>query len=134
MHLNSSKKLSVVTSWPCDTSPRSGRVVRKIGGRELGQEVIGQIEVEIEARQVAAGLRQHLVDVKLRKQHAAFGLLADAAAAETLREEVGLSDLVGREVGEALPALAVGQEHAHAGLHGLAARHRQAGLGRSRRS
>ena len=43
--------------------------------RKLGQKVIGKVELEIEAVQITARLAQDLVDVKLREQHAALGLL-----------------------------------------------------------
>jgi hypothetical protein len=50
------------------------------GRRELGQEVVGQVEVEVEAGQVALLLLLDLVDMELRKHHAALGVIRDAAA------------------------------------------------------
>ena len=92
MPLNSSKKLSIVTSLPFDTSPRSGRVVRKIGGGKLGQKMIGQIEIEIEAGQVAIFLLLDFVDVELGKQHAAFGMIGMRQRQEALRAKCRLCE------------------------------------------
>ena len=75
MSLNSSKKLSIVTSLPCETSPRFGPRGQKDRRRKLRQQVVGQVEVEIEPRQVAAFLLLDLVDVELGKQHAAFRMI-----------------------------------------------------------
>ena len=71
----------MVTSLPCDTSPEIGPRRQVHGGRELGQEVVGQIEIEIEAGQVPGFLFLDFVDVKLGEQHAAFGMIGVRQAA-----------------------------------------------------
>ena len=49
MPAKSSWKLSSVTTLPCDTSPRSGRDGQENGRRKLRQEVLGQVEIDVEA-------------------------------------------------------------------------------------
>ena len=94
------------------------------GRRELGQEMVGQIEIEIEAREIAPGLTQDFLDVKVRKQHAAFGLLRMRERHEAARENVPLADVFGREAREVFPGEPVLKTHANAPLNGFAARHR----------
>ena len=73
--LNNSKKLSIVTSFPFETSPRSGRVVRNIGGGNSGRTVVGEIEIQIESRQVPPFLLLDFVDMELRENHPAFRVI-----------------------------------------------------------
>ena len=70
MSLNRSWKLASVTSLPCETSPRSGACQIDRRG-ELRQQVLAEVEVEIEAREVASGLLLDFVDLLLGKDHAA---------------------------------------------------------------
>jgi len=91
---------------------------------ELGQHVVGQVEVEVEAREVARLLALDLIDVELREHHAALGMVRVRQRQEARGERVGSSDLLGAHRGEAVPRHAGGQLHAHAVLHGFAARHR----------
>lgn len=64
-------EVSSVTCWPLDTSPRSGRVVKKDRRRELWQQMLQQVEVEVETPEIASVLALGLVDQRLRKNHAA---------------------------------------------------------------
>jgi hypothetical protein len=48
---------------------------------------IGDVEIEIEARQVTPFLFLDLVDVKLWKHHAAFGVIRVRQRQETSREQ-----------------------------------------------
>ena len=91
-------KFSTVTSLPCDTSPRSGRVVRKIGRRELGQEVLGQVEVEVEPLEP-----RELLDLHLREEHAARFVVGVRQRQEALGEQASVADLVGRHRRPASP-------------------------------
>ena len=88
---------------PLDTSPRSGRVVRKIAAGKLGQEMIGQVEVEIESRQVAVGLLLRFVDQELREDHAARFVVRVRQRQEAGRPGVLVPDLVRRHRGELVP-------------------------------
>ena len=90
----------------------------------------GQVEVQVEARQVAAFLLLDFVDLVLGKHHAALGVVGVRQGQESLRPEAPLADLFGCHRGQLLPRLhAFGQLHPHALLHRLAARHGDA-LGR----
>ena len=64
--------------------------------RELGQQVLRQIEVEIEARQVAVGLLLRLVDQRLGEDHAARFVMRVRQRVEAGRPEIALLDLVRR--------------------------------------
>ena len=98
--------------------------------RKLGHEMVGQIEVEIEPRQVAILLLLDLVDMVLGKQHSAFRMIGMRQRQEALRPEPFLADFLGRHVGQFLPRPhSLGQFHPDALLHRLAAGHRHA-LGR----
>ncbi len=59
---------------------------QKNGRRKLRQKLLGQVEVEIEASKIAAGLFQDLIDRRLREQHAAFGLLGMRQRTKTARK------------------------------------------------
>src|SRR5690606_15071911 len=71
--------------------------------RELGQEVLGNIELDVEAVQVALLLREDLVDMLLREHHAAFFVERMRQRLETLREQVALADLVAPHRSELFP-------------------------------
>src|SRR6478609_6209924 len=65
------------------------RLRRQEDGRlELGQKLVRQVEVEIEALQVAAGLQQQLVDAELREEHAAFWLFRMGEREKPEREQI----------------------------------------------
>ena len=64
-----------VTSLPCETSPRSGRVVRKIGGGNSGRKWSGRSKSRSKRVRSRSVLLLDLVDVELREEHAAFGVV-----------------------------------------------------------
>ena len=97
---------------------------------KLRQQVLRQVEVEVEARQVALGLLLGFVDELLREYHAARFVMRMRQREESRRPQVLLLDLLRRQAGELFPGHALGQLDAHAVLHRLAARHGHA-LGRS---
>ncbi len=63
--------------------------------RKLGKELIRDVEVKVEAGQIAPFLPLDLVDVELRKNHAAFRMIRVWKRLEPLRESVPLPNLVG---------------------------------------
>ena len=73
------------------------------GRGELRQEVVGQVELEVKAGQVALGLLQDLLDVELRKDHATFGVVGVREREEPLGKEPLIPNLGGLHVGELLP-------------------------------
>ncbi len=89
----------------------------------LREQVLGRHEIQIEARQVAAFLLFHQIDVRLWKHHAAFGMILMRQRQEAGRIDIALANLGGRQRGESVPRHAFRQLHAHAGLHRLAAGH-----------
>ena len=56
--------------------------------RKLRQKVIRQIEVEIEAGEVAVFLFLDFVNMKLREQHASFGMIGMRQRQKACRERV----------------------------------------------
>ena len=96
------------------------------GRRKLGQEMIRQVEIEVEARQVAALLLLDLIDVELGEHHSPFRMVGVRQREEAGREEVLVPDLCRAHRGELLPGHARGKLDADAFLDGLAARHRHA--------
>ena len=94
------------------------------GRRKLRQEMVRQIEIQIEPRQIAVFLLLDLVDVKLRKQHPAFGMIGVRQGQKALRPKALIADFLGRHGGQIVPRADAGrQPHPHALLHGLAPRH-----------
>src|SRR5690606_35611137 len=58
------------------------RDVAEVGARrqedrrwEFGQEVLGEVEIEVETLEITARLSEDVLDVRRRKQHSAFGML-----------------------------------------------------------
>ena len=95
--------------------------------RELGQQVVGQVEVEVEARQVAARSASSISSIS------GFGKSMPPASwcgCGSGKKPAGQAfwSLISSGVmrGELVPGHAGGQLDAHAVLHGLAARHRHA--------
>ena len=99
----------------------------KDGRGKFRQEMIGQIEVEIEARQVALLLFLQLLDLELRKEHAAFGMIRMRQREESRGPNILFADLLRRHFRELFPCDALGQSNPHALLHRLFPRHRHAG-------
>ena len=87
--------------------------------REFRQKVIGQVEIEIEARQVAALLLLDFVDVELREDHAAFGMIRVRQGQEAAGEHAFLADFFGLHGREFLPRHPFRQFNAHAFLDRL---------------
>ena len=100
-----------------------GQVDRR---RELRQEVLRQVEIQVEAREVAISLAPGFVDQRLREDHAAGFVMRVRQGKKARRPEVLGLDVFWRPGGEILPGHVLGQLYAHALLHGLAARHRDA--------
>ena len=92
--------------------------------------MVGQVEVEVETRQVAFGLLLRLVDERLREDHPARFVMRMRQRQEARRPGVLVPDLVRRHGCELVPRHVGGQLDAHAVLHRLPARHRDA-LGRA---
>ena len=88
------------------------------GRRELGQEVLGQVEIEVEALQAG-----QLLDLHLREDHAAHLVLGVGQGQEALGEQALLADLVGRHLGQLLPGHPLRQPRGRADRDGLAAGH-----------
>ncbi|MNJ51400.1 hypothetical protein D3C77_467020 [compost metagenome] len=91
--------------------------------RKLRQEMLGQIEIQVEARQVAVLDLLHLVDLKLREDHAAFGMIGMWQGHEAEGEALLLANLLGAQPGQFVPARAVRQLDPHAALDRFAACH-----------
>src|SRR5207253_10865360 len=99
------KKFLIVSSCPFETSPNSGRVVRK-GGRKLRQQMVRQIEVGVKALQRPRFLPVDLLHLKVGKDHAA-GLVLDVREGQKpLREQIFGAHLVGGHGGQLLPGQA----------------------------
>ena len=80
MSLNSSLKLASVTSLPLRDVAQVGPRRQIDRRRELGQQMLRQVEVEVEARQVAVGLLLGFVDQRLAGRSCRPLRGADAAA------------------------------------------------------
>ena len=93
-------------------------------GRELGQEVVGQVEVEVESLQVPLLVALDGVDVELGEQHPALGMIGVGQGQEAERERVTLPDQLRRHPAQRFPRDAGRQLRAHAGLDRLAVEHR----------
>ncbi len=99
----------------------------KDGRGKFRQQMIGQIEIEIEPGQVALLLFLQLVDLKLREDHPALGMIRVRQRQKTRGPDIFVADLLRRHPGQLVPCRALWQAHAHALLHRLFARHRHAG-------
>ncbi len=95
--------------------------------RELGKEVLGDVEVEIEAGEVALLLLLDFVDVELREDHPSLGVVRVGERLEAAREELPLADLVRLHRPELVPRDPGAQPHPDAVLQRLAAGHRLLG-------
>src|SRR5690606_12352112 len=73
------------------------------GRRELGQEMLGNVELDVEAVQIALLLREDLVDVVLGEDHAAFLVERMRQRLEPFGKEVSRGDLRSRHRRELLP-------------------------------
>ncbi len=65
--------------------------------------MIGKIEIKVEARQIALLLLLQLVDLELRKEHAAFGVIRVRQRKEPGRPNVLFANLFRGHPGQLLP-------------------------------
>src|SRR6266496_3964642 len=72
---------------PARHVPEVGARGQVDGRRELGQEVLRKVEVQVEPRQVAALLPLDLVEVELREEHPALGMVRVGQRLEALRKD-----------------------------------------------
>jgi hypothetical protein len=79
--------------------------------------MLGQVEVDVEAAQVALLHPGDLVDLGLRKHLAAGGLLHVRQRLEALGQQAALADLLRRERGQPFPGGTRRQLDAHPALH-----------------
>ena len=97
-----------------------GQVDRR---RELGQEAVGQVEVEVEAGQVPARLLLDLIDEEQGKDHAAFGMIRVGQGHEARRVQPLVADLVRGHLRQGLPGRSPRQLDADAVLDRLPPAH-----------
>src|SRR5712692_6753803 len=100
------------------------------GWRKRGQEAIRQIEIDVEPGQVSPVLLLDRVDLEVRKDEAALGMVGMRQGVEPLRIEIVLANLVRAHRRQPLPGHPGGQFDADAFLHGFSAIHRDP-LGRA---
>ena len=110
MHLKSSKKLSrgdqLALRHVAEIGPRG----QEDGRRELRQEVLGQVEVEVEARRGRARSARSTSSMwKCGNSMPPSGCLGCGSAQKADGKQVLLADLVRRQRGERLPGLASGR-------------------------
>ncbi len=91
--------------------------------RELGQKMIRQVEVEVEASQIPIGLLLRFLDEEFGEDHAARFVVGMRQRKKTGGPELLFLDFLRRQGREFLPGHARWQLDAHAVLHRLAARH-----------
>ena len=94
------------------------------GRRELGKEVLGQVEIDVEALQAGQQL-----DLHLGKDHAAGLVLGMGQRQKSLGEQSLVADLIAGHRGQLLPGHSLRQLRRRADLDRLAARHRHFAVG-----
>src|SRR4051794_29222249 len=87
---------------------------------KLWGELIRQVEIDVEAPEVARLVMRDLVDLLVGEHLSAGGLLDVRQRLETVRQQPLVADFVGAHSGEAIPGLAGRQLDAHAALYGFA--------------
>jgi hypothetical protein len=108
---------------PLRDVPEVGARDEEDRGRELGKEVVGEVEVQIEALQVALLVALDGVDVELREHHPALGMVGVGQGQEPEGKGVAGADLLRGHPVERVPRHAGGQPGPHPVLHGLAPEH-----------
>ena len=88
------------------------------GGRELGQEMLGEVEIEVEPLQA-----RQLLDLHLGEDHPSRFVLGVGQGEEAFGKQALLADLVGRHRGQTLPGHSLGQLRRRPDLDRLAAGH-----------
>src|SRR6202011_4198964 len=73
--------------------------------RELRQEMIGDVVLDVEAREIASLLPFDLVDQEVRKYEAAFLLLGVRQRIKTLGKHVLITNLLRGHIRKSLPGL-----------------------------
>src|SRR5688572_24460117 len=86
----------------------------KNGGREFGQEMVGQIEVEVEPLEPGDGF-----DLVLREKHAAGGVVGVRQRQKAFWEAPLVADLVRRHASQLFPCGSIGQFGGGPNLDGL---------------
>src|SRR5713101_2510790 len=94
------------------------------GRRELRQEPVRQVEIEVEAGQVATRLLLDLSDVEQGKDHSAIRMVRVRQRQEPGREETLVAELVGRHAYQRLPRRSPEELDTDAHLDCLPAAHR----------
>src|SRR6185369_17327192 len=84
----------------------------------------GQIELQIESREITALLLLDLLDVKLREHHPAFRVVGMRKRKESSRKRIRLSDLVGTHRLKCFPGHSVGKCDTYPFLDRFPAGHR----------
>jgi len=113
------------------------RHVAQVGSRrqvdrrgKLRQKMLGQVEVQVEARQITALLTLDLVDVMFGEQHAALRVIRMRQREKAFRPQALFADLLGRHGRQFFPGLhARRQLHPDALLDRFAPRHGHAASG-----
>src|ERR1019366_7628803 len=95
------------------------------GGGKLGQKMIGDIEIQIEAGEVAPLLFLNFVDFELWKDHAAFWMIGMRQRVEAFWKEALVPDVGRAHRSQLGPGRAAGQLYPNALLQRLAPRHRR---------
>src|SRR5688572_3766172 len=91
--------------------------------------MIGKVMIEIEPREVSLLLLFQFIDLELRKEHAAFGMVGMRQGKKTAGPRVFFTHLLRSHASELIPSNTFGQEDTDAFLHGFTAKHRYSGGG-----
>src|SRR5258706_3501529 len=94
--------------------------------REFGQEVIGDVVVDVKAREIAPFLSLDFIDLEARKHHTAFLIFRVRDRVEAFRGKILVANLLGSHVGDMLPRRPCRKLDANPFLHWLRAVHRDA--------
>jgi len=90
---------------------------------EFGQEMVGNVELEVEAGEIASLLLLDFLDLELREHHAAFRMIGMGQRIKSRREEVPVANFRRTHARQLIPGRSRRQLDPHAFLQRLAARH-----------
>ena len=93
------------------------------GRRKLRHHVIGQVEVQVEALEIPAGLALDLVDGRLGEDHAALVVVGMGQRQEALGEQILSLYVLGSHRRQLIEGHALGQQDAHTCLYRFAPGH-----------